>query len=391
MKIIYDLEQKEWLTTSSIDSVTFGKRKQPIKNIGFSPSKSITFHIEGKKDITLIGILTGRKKDNKVTGNGRLFKELQKEIMKSGGLSVVFTPQNIKDDVIEGFLYQPERDKWYPVICPLPHVIYNRVPFRRLEKSKAFKDVHQFFKNNDIPFFNTCFLDKYELYQILSRDPYFQELIPETMLINGKASFQEFLYKHRKLYLKPALGSKGKGIYCVHLNLDQTISMNGLENSSVHESFHHFWMKWSQILLKKSYIAQKEIKPILYKGKRFDFRILVHYCKNRYTITGIGIRQSEEQDITTHIPNGGKMIPYEHLQTTEHDQFITNLAKKAGKLLSKQLGFFGEFSIDAGLTETGKYVIYEINSKPMQFDEQEIEKKRFPALANLFMELAGYN
>lgn len=389
MKVIYDLDQQEWFTHSKLESLTLGKNKQLIKPIHFLPSKGISFQLSGQKNIPLIGILTGRKKDNKVTGNGRLFKELQKEVIKNGGISVVFTPQNIRKNTIEGFIYHPGKDKWHSVICPLPHVVYNRVPFRRLEKSKAFHEALQYFKNNGIPFFNTCFLDKFELYQILARDPYFHGLIPETVIIDGKTSFQEFLLKHQQLYLKPALGSKGKGIYRVHLNADHTITIQGLESTLEHEDFHHFWLKWNQFLLKKAYIAQKAITPSLYNGNRFDFRILVHYFQNQYTVTGIGIRQSEEQDITTHIPNGGKMIPYLNLQTKEHDLFISELANKAGKLLSKELGFFGEFSIDAGLSKSGEYVIYEINSKPMRFDEQDIEKKRISALAQLFIELGG--
>ena len=166
--------------------------------------------------------------------------------------------------------------------------------------------------------------------------------------------------------------------------------MQGHDEQKSYTDFHQFWQKWGQFLLKKLYIAQKAIVPALYNGKRYDFRILVHYYNNQYQVTGIGIRQSIEQDITTHLPNGGRILPYQQLQTEEHDHFISEVAEQAGKLLSCEIGFFGEFSIDAGMTKNGQYVIYEINSKPMQFDEQEIEKKRFQNLARLFFELAGF-
>lgn len=388
MSIFYDFELKNWFTLNK-QSKTLGFNKHPVQMVSSAPARSLFFSISPKEEVPLIGILTGRKKDNKVTGNGRLFKELQKEIMKNGGLSIVFTPQNINDNSISGYMYLPTKDKWYTVQCPIPHVIYNRVPFRRIEKSDSFYEANQFFKNKNIPFFNTCFLDKHELYRVLSMDSYFQKLIPETIKIGEKSPFQTFFQKHRQLYIKPSLGSKGKGIYLASLNKDSTIQLQGQEELQMYEDFHTFWLKWNSVFLKKSYIAQKAINPLLYNGKRFDFRILVHYVNNQFNVTGIGIRQSKEQNITTHVPNGGIILPYKQLQSEKHDQFITELANRAGKLLSKQIGFFGEFSIDAGITADGKYVIYEINSKPMRFDEQEIEKKRFQTLASLFLELAG--
>ncbi|MBR8645638.1 hypothetical protein KEH51_21385 [[Brevibacterium] frigoritolerans] len=42
----------------------------------------------------------------------------------------------------------------------------------------------------------------------------------------------------------------------------------------------------------------------------------------------------------------------------------------------KKIGFLGEFSIDIGEDESGSLFIYEVNSKPMQFDEEEIETNR---------------
>lgn len=388
MSIFYDLERKEWMTLSNERNLTMGSNKQPVKKVNTLPALHLPFGIKPKKEIPLIGILTGRKKDNKVTGNGRLFKELQKEIIKSGGLSVVFTPQNLSAPVINGYMYFPKKDKWYSVQCPLPHVVYNRVPFRRIEKSNSFHDACQFFESEGIPFFNTCFLDKYELYGIFSKDPYFQKLIPETEKIHKMSSLEKFLIEHKQLYLKPSLGSKGKGIYLASLMEDSTIKLQGHNEFHLYENFHSFWVKWHSFFLKKSYIAQNAISPLLYNGKRFDFRILVHYVNGQYKVTGIGIRQSKEQDITTHIPNGGIILPYNQMQSKKHDYFIAEAAEQAGNLLSREIGFFGEFSIDAGIKENGQYVIYEINSKPMRFDEQEIEKKRLHTLTCLFFELA---
>jgi hypothetical protein len=62
------------------------------------------------------------------------------------------------------------------------------------------------------------------------------------------------------------------------------------------------------------------------------------------------------------------------------------VVEEAGKWLTDHWGFFGEFSIDAGVSSKGNYYLFEINSKPMSFDEQEIEKKRIKNLCRLFFQ-----
>lgn len=57
----------------------------------------------------------------------------------------------------------------------------------------------------------------------------------------------------------------------------------------------------------------------------------------------------------------------------------------------EKIGFLGEFSIDIGEDESGSLFIYEVNSKPMQFDEVEIETNRLLHLKNLFIELTFPN
>lgn len=100
---------------------------------------------------------------------------------------------------------------------------------------------------------------------------------------------------------------------------------------------------------------------------------------------------SQLQEITTHTPRGGKLYPYQNLQSKRLNLTLARIAQKCGEILSKKIGFLGEFSIDIGEDESGSLFIYEVNSKPMQFDEEEIEANRLLHLKNLFMELTFSN
>ncbi|MFC0417417.1 YheC/YheD family protein [Cytobacillus solani] len=345
-------------------------------------------HIDLKNSTgPLIGILAGKGKNQSVIGNGPFFRELQREIIKNGGISVVFTPDDIKENTIAGVIYSPEDHNWTAVTCPIPHIVFNRVPTRKLESTDSFKNAFQFFQSRNIPFFNPGFLDKYSLFEILSQDPILQPFLPDTIKVADKESLFRFLERYKSIYLKPAQGAKGIGIHKLYLQKNHSVVQISLKDEITFQDALTFWKEWEQTLLKKTYIAQESIEPALFEGRRFDFRILVHFSEEGYHVTGAGIRQSRDQEITTHVLNGGCIVPYEDIQTEEHDRFFAMIADRAGKILSKETGFFGEFSIDAGLSANGKYVIYEINSKPMRFDEMAIEEKRIQTLSRLFLHM----
>ena len=84
-----------------------------------------------------------------------------------------------------------------------------------------------------------------------------------------------------------------------------------------------------------------------------------------------------------------RFIHINKVSTERVDQQLAEIAQTCGTVLSKQLGFIGEFSIDLGESETGELFIYEVNSKPMQFDEVDIEANRLLHLKKLFIELTS--
>ncbi|PLS03019.1 YheC/YheD family endospore coat-associated protein [Neobacillus cucumis] len=336
--------------------------------------------------IPLIGIVTSSKTDGSIAGNGPLFIEIQKRLISLNGISFVFLPEEVKEDYINGYIFSPEENRWKKGCFPFPHLVYNRIPFRKAEKDEKSQKLFSKLKEKKIPFFNPCFIDKYDLYQLLKNDSILQHYLPETIPVAEPENLLPFLKKFGGIYLKPTQSSKGKGIVRIRITDSSEIQLEGIK---IHENFHsfdHFWKEWKEELLKKSYLAQEEIRPAKYNGSRFDFRILAHANRGEYTLTGVGIRLSEDQDVTTHIPAGGKFLPYQLFQSNEHDEFFQKIISNVGNALSSRFGFFGEFTIDAGLSETGRYYIYEVNSKPMSFDEVDIEGKKIENLCLLFLQ-----
>jgi hypothetical protein len=338
----------------------------------------------------IAGILAARKSERSLAGNSQLFKDIQKEMLPRGGISVVFAPEDASEDGVKGIIYLPHQDSWSLVSAPLPDVIYNRVPFRKSEQADSFHKAAAFFSNRKIPFFNPSFLEKFECYKRLKQDPGLIRFLPDTILIEDGPGLESFLMKHKDLYVKPNSSFKGKGILRTVLDNGRSIRVQTLGGQTMHESFAHFWKEWRPLFEGQEYIAQEAVYAATPDGLRNDFRILAHGRAGKYEVTGIGIRQAEENDITTHIPNGGRLIPYEDYRTADHDEFIQEAVQKTGEALSGGLGWFGEFSMDAGYAGNGRYAIYEINSKPMKFDEKNIEAERIRRLADILFEKAGY-
>lgn len=390
MKLSYDYWHELWYQKETSKRIYFGANKVPIPS--FKGKNLFTFDMTIKDDHVgpLIGIMASLSKDGTVLGNIPLFKAIQREALNNGGLSIVFTPEDINHKDVSGFIFNPEKDSWHQAVTPLPQVVYNRVPLRKTEDSPAFLQATRLFEEWNIPFFNPSFIDKATLYELVREHPFFKPLMPETILVTTKDKLEDFLKEHKGVYLKPSLSSRGYGIYSVQYQDDGSIVFKSHHQVKVYPTFAEFWREKSRTLEKRRYIAQVEVIPSLLDGKRFDFRVHAHDSLEGYKITGIGVRQSQKQSLTTHLPNGGIIIPYERVQTKEHDQFFSTLVKQVGELLTKELGYFGEFSIDAGITISGDYVLYEVNSKPMAFDEKKIENERIRRIVELLYHKAGF-
>ena len=196
-----------------------------------------------------------------------------------------------------------------------------------------------------------------------------------------------FFHKHKTIYLKPREGNRGNGIYTLTQNKNGSLQLKSPHHNETFSSLIEYWNIYEKQLHTKKYLAQQAILPKKKNGHRYDYRLLVHYQNGLFKLTGKAVRMAQIQEITTHVPRGGKIYPYHKVRTERIDQQLAEIAQTCGTVLSKQWGFIGEFSIDLGESETGELYIYEVNSKPMQFDEVDIEANRLFQLKNLFIEL----
>ena len=392
MKIYYHESDKSWWHEQAGLKLTFGINQKMIpfhRTKVPSDTLSLDLKLFHSQNIITIGILTTQNLKNEcgIGGNLPLFRSLHLYLLEHGIYSYVFTVEDfLKQDNL-GYIYCSELQKWKKVSIPLPHIVYNRIPLRSFESSLPFQQIKEIFAKHEIMMFNPSFIDKYEMYTAFKNHGKLKPFLPQTIVVTNFRAFAAFFHTHKTIYLKPREGNRGNGIYTLSPNKDGSLQLKSPNHNESFTSLMEYWNIYEKQLQAKKYLAQQAILPKKKDGHRYDYRLLVHYESGLFKLTGKAVRMAQIQEITTHVPKGGIIYPYHKVMTKELDKQLAELAQTCGTVLSKQLGFIGEFSIDLGENEAGKLFIYEINSKPMQFDEVDIEASRLFQLKKLFIEL----
>jgi len=343
-----------------------------------------------KKYNLLVGILAASRPTNQLfIGNVYLFKQIQKELLKRSGFSYVFTPQDVHEKEVNGAYFDTNQNRWIKKSFPLPDVIYNRYPLR--EDEVKIQPLLNKINSLQIPYFNRSFFNKWTVNQLLSQNNALKSYIPAFTIIETENDVFSFLETFHCAYLKPISSSQGKGIIKVTKHSHRTFHLYTKNQTYKNVLKEELWNKIQLLVLKNTpYFIQEEIQSDDVNGLKYDLRILVHLDQTTYKPTGIGVRATEKNHITTHVPNGGKILPLSLVESRINPDEISFICHEIGQTLTHQYGLIGEFSLDVGVGENRKLYLFEVNSKPMKFDEKEIFQNSILQLTNLFYQLSHH-
>jgi hypothetical protein len=389
-ELYYELDSQTWYQNfDEEEKVTFGKYYSvPYKKEHSSKHINLPFLLKDSKAGPLVAILASPKQEGFV-GNVGLFKRIQKSLQQHGGLSVVVTPKNLTENGVDGFCYLPQHNHWIKMRTPLPDIIYNRLS--RYEDERRFLDqTEKLASLYHIPVFNPHFFDKWELHLQLQDNEKLIQHLPKTALLS-EDTLGEYLSTYPAVYIKKRKSKKGKGIYLIIRNGNTYLMRTTSPSTVLFPSLG----KLARFLQKEealdSYIIQEAISTLPMKGKKFDYRILAHANHNRFTITGVGVRLAKKQQVTTHVPAGGAIVSTDELPVTTDHETMNLLINHCGKQLNAFYDEIGEFSADVGVTREGKLYIFELNAKPMDFDEPPIKQQAAENITRVFYERTDYS
>ncbi|MBE4906778.1 YheC/YheD family protein [Bacillus luteolus] len=389
IKLYYDPYTRRWVQNESEDSIKWGHNFLEVTFSGSIHEKLLPFNlaVNGKVVGPIVGVLAGEGEHYELIGNPGTFLRLHHSLSSSGALCVVFTPSSLHETGLNGYIYFDRISKWVKAETPLPNIVYNRIPFRKMEKAESFQDVLAFLHKQSIPYFNPFFFSKWNTFRWLWNNPELRHHLPLTKSLTSIQALIEMLHIYKEVYIKPSEGSKGKGIFKIDSKSSGEILLLSKGNQHSFANLNDLWEAIRSHTASSPYIIQQAIQSDRINGKRYDLRLLVHsVATEKYQVSGIGVRMAGEQEITTHIPNGGTIYPYEQIKHRIDEEKIDLIVNEIGKQLTKETNsFIGEFSIDLGKSADNHYYIYEVNSKPMVFDERSIKNKGLENLTKLLI------
>jgi hypothetical protein len=344
----------------------------------------------------IIAILTVPHEKRIIRGNRHNFIDLIRIGKELGAEVYVLTTSDFKlaEKKLHGYKYQFRKKLWQKQWLPAPHVIYNRIPYRRYEmKPEIQQMIHACCRSHHIQLFNPTFFNKWTLFEWLNKSTQTRKYIPKTQQLSHSSDLDRFMKEHHVVFLKPVRGKAGRGIMRVERKIN---ARNQVEyrlyaqedtcmRMTAHKSLDSLWRDILDHRGNKEYILQQGIALTNFKKRNYDLRALIQKTyQGKWSVTGIGARVAGKLSITTHVPRGGSIDDPKKLLTIgfgkERAMHILNRCKRVSIQLAKQIEKsskqqLGEMSMDLGVDTSGRIWFFEANSKPMKFDEPHIRQK----------------
>lgn len=354
----------------------------------------------------VVGIFTlsGKNRKKPLTGKkAKLYAELISYARKCGVFVYCFFPGavGLPGNTLKGYSLN-QKGEWITGDYPWPDIIYNRIRSRRAEKKTSILNLIDYFKNDSrVYFFNTRYLNKWEVYQALIKYPEGKSLVPETECFT-RAALYNFIDKYGEVLLKPSGRSLGKGIVKVISRRERFLYARAESSGgkwTTCNSLDDLYSSLKNANSEEEYLLQQIVPLGTYKGRIFDLR--TQYQKNGqgdWILTGTGVRVAGKGRFVTHIPNGGRALSYEKVigkifttaQKTYLDSQLDSIGAIVPAILERELGInLGILSMDIGVDTDGRMLILEVNSKPSSFDEDDIRKQHHKYLVDYFIYICG--
>ena len=266
---------------------------------------------------------------------------------------------NTKKKTIEGYYYTPNvkdsKQCWKKGIFPYPNSLYRRT---RIPHS-LFQDLLSIIGGK---IFNTPFLNKLQMWELLSTDSQLKKYLPETFQLKADKSLKLLLNKYPSLYLKPINGSFGRGIY----KLEKTENGNGyrLINKFGEELLTDSMTK------QKGNIVQRDVS-FQHKGRNVDFRVIMQKNRkkqwkcNAFIARYGGYKRIYTND-TASLQLGKatliKAYKYSEEKAKAIELEIIKVCKNACKVLDSSGRHYGDLGIDIIINKNHNIWIIEINN-----------------------------
>lgn len=282
-----------------------------------------------------------------------------------------FTPKDIDFDqmLIKGKFF--EDGKWVAKIVEYPHVIYDRLRLRGINK---FNDIYE--ELEGIPFTNEFYgnsISKLEVYSQLKSTGELDDWIIPYQKIDKTGDIFRYIDQYGAVIIKPDIGSFASGVhYIAKQKNGYFVAKKDQEKEYSEISLRRYL---NQLLKKEKFIVQQYIHTRTIDGNPFDIRVhLMKNSKNKWEFVHIYPRIGVYHAVILLQRYGGyiseltgflkRNFPEENTEKLE--QTIKSTAQKVAEVFSKQYEEnFHEIALDLALDIEGNPHLIEVNvNKP---------------------------
>jgi len=324
-------------------------------------------------------------------------REVTEACRTQGAFVYFFTPDNARStrDTIDGWSLHGHE---YNASFPVPDVIYNRLPSRKLDGKTGLQEFLNTAKSKwNTSVFNEKYLDKTEVFHALKGCAGVVRYLPESWPFTGAVQLKSMLGRYNSVFLKPIRGSLGKGIIRI------TRSKSGLTLSSsgtggvqkrVFATLPALIKAVSGKLKKNRYQIQQGLDLITVGGRPVDFRALVQKTAGGvWKVTSIVARTAGTNRFVSNVAQGGTVgtvaqtVAKTNLAAgrTGLTARLQHAALSIAKCVDERIpAHFGELGVDLAVDRTGRVWLLEVNSKPSKNDSSLLsDQKVRPSVRHL--------
>lgn len=268
--------------------------------------------------------------------------------------------------------YGPWQRKW----ARLPDVIYENV-FVHLAMQGYAVQLRNQAKLHGIPVFNPPLPGKWGLHRILQRTS-LQHYLPATEVLRDAQHALQQIQRWRTAYVKPIGGYGGSGVTRIQflgsdryrVSWDRTA---GGDIGQMRREMNSVRLEpWLREKAKVPHLLQKGLSLLSVKGRRMDFRVVVHRdVAGSWKLVGIVPKLAAKDGVVTNLVAGGESLSLAQLVRMAQDegkqvpvQLLEQCALDISKYVSARYPLMGLVGFDLGVDEHGRVWLIEMNPKP---------------------------
>ncbi|MGE6260178.1 YheC/YheD family protein [Heyndrickxia sporothermodurans] len=273
-----------------------------------------------------------------------------------------------KSHMINGYFYNPILQNWETGTFPFPTVIVKQTVLSTKKQNYLKNILGQ-------RFFNSAYINKWRMHQLLSSNTDLLPHLPHTFLYEHPNDILQYLNRFGTIYVKSVMGLKGNSVEKFIRKPDKysVKYRHNNENKTIDFFSEEALLNYAEYKFKSNkYIIQKEIDIEIEKGHLIDFRIvLIKDQEGQWKDVGMIGRTGVTGSVVSNRSSGGQVELGESLLLTAYHlskeemlslrQKMSEIAITAAKEIDKYESIY-KHGVDIGIDRNLHIWLIEINN-----------------------------